>query len=151
MRRIKRIIVHCSDSGFGNAHLIDQWHKERGWRSIGYHYVILNGRPIFGKPYNRHYDGIVEPGRPVEKIGAHVDGKNRDSIGVCLIGRNHFTALQLLVSLPDLLRKLTTQHKVPVERINAHYEYSNLKTCPNIDVRLIRELAAFEVDPQVFV
>ena len=43
MREIKKIIIHCSDSEFGDAALIDKWHKERGWTGIGYHYVILNG------------------------------------------------------------------------------------------------------------
>ena len=42
MRDIKRIILHCSDSPDENdkvdAKMIKTWHKERGWKDIGYHY-----------------------------------------------------------------------------------------------------------------
>jgi hypothetical protein len=37
MRAIKQIIIHCSDSEFGNVIQIDRWHRERGWKGIGYH------------------------------------------------------------------------------------------------------------------
>ena len=43
VREIKKVIIHCSDSDFGTASVIDGWHKERGWDGIGYHYVITNG------------------------------------------------------------------------------------------------------------
>ena len=43
MRKINKIILHCSDSAWGSAAAIDRWHVERGMRRIGYHYVILNG------------------------------------------------------------------------------------------------------------
>ena len=52
---------------------IKAWHKGKGWKDIGYHYVIrLNGK--------------VELGRPLEKMGSHVVGYNRDSVGVCYVG-----------------------------------------------------------------
>ena len=38
--------------------------------------------------------GLIETGRPEYWIGAHVYGKNSESLGVCLIGRHHFTSLQ---------------------------------------------------------
>ena len=44
MRVIDTIVIHQSDSAFGNAAVIDEWHRERGWSGIGYHWVILNGR-----------------------------------------------------------------------------------------------------------
>lgn len=31
-------------------------------------------------------DGVVEPGRPEEKVGAHCRNHNQHSIGVCYIG-----------------------------------------------------------------
>ncbi len=43
-KEIKRIIIHHSASDFGDAKLIDKWHKERGWKGIGYHFVVLNGK-----------------------------------------------------------------------------------------------------------
>lgn len=43
-RLIQRIIIHCSATKVGqvvNAEIIDKWHKEKGYKKIGYHYVIL--------------------------------------------------------------------------------------------------------------
>ena len=41
MAKLTNIIIHCSDSDFGDAQTIDLWHKQRGWKGIGYHYVIV--------------------------------------------------------------------------------------------------------------
>ena len=42
------IIIHCSDSRWGNAWHIDTWHRDRGFQwpggAIGYHWVVCNGR-----------------------------------------------------------------------------------------------------------
>ena len=48
-----RITIHCSDSEWGNADVIDEWHKKRGWDGIGYHYVILNGYPTYNEVMDR--------------------------------------------------------------------------------------------------
>lgn len=77
MRRdTKYLVVHCSatkpDSDIG-VDEIDDWHRRRGFDGCGYHAVIRrNGRVEFG----RHFDDV----------GAHVKGKNYQSIGVCLVG-----------------------------------------------------------------
>jgi len=106
------IIVHCSDSYFGNAILIDSWHRERGWRGIGYHAVILNGH-ITASCFNKYFDGVIETGRPFDdntriegwETGAHTLGKN-DRIGVCLIGESgKFTQAQTL-SLISFLKEM---------------------------------------------
>jgi len=78
VRKINKIIIHCSatppDMNIGVKE-IDRWHKERGWKGIGYHYVIRR-------------DGTIEYGRPVGDIGAHTRGQNRNSIGICWVGAN---------------------------------------------------------------
>ncbi len=40
---------------------------------VGYHYVIT-------------LNGVIQHGRPIEEIGAHVKGHNQNSIGICYIG-----------------------------------------------------------------
>ena len=55
MRRIDKIILHCSATQEGKnikTETIRKWHLKRGWRDIGYHFVVL-------------LDGTVEEGRPM--------------------------------------------------------------------------------------
>jgi len=138
MRQINKIIVHCSDSDFGDAEEIDRWHKERGWRCIGYHYVILNGCRKKGE-YVPQDDGIIEKGRPVEEVGAHCRGQNHDSIGICVIGRHHFSVKQLK-KLVGLILDLRQQFgNIP---IFGHRDFNPHKTCPNFEVRDLNFLLA---------
>lgn len=102
-----KVILHCSDSSFGNAALIGKWHLERGWNGIGYHYVILNGWIAAGV-YHSRFNGHIETGRPLDhdpvvegkEMGAHVKGHNTNSVGICLIGKSgQFTNEQLNAAL----------------------------------------------------
>ena len=76
MRPINLIVIHCSATKEGADYSTD-WirseHIRRGFRDVGYHYVI-------------RLDGTIEMGRPIEEAGAHVKGYNDHSIGVCYIG-----------------------------------------------------------------
>lgn len=76
MRTITLIIIHCSavrPNQTSSAAQIDQWHKKRGWKCIGYHYVIRR-------------DGSIERGRPESMVGAHCLNHNQHSIGICYEG-----------------------------------------------------------------
>lgn len=86
MRTIDTIYMHHSESDWGSAKEIDRWHKARGWRGIGYHFVVLNGRPRSSGEYIPDLDGSIEHGRPITQMGAHVLGHNNNSVGICLIG-----------------------------------------------------------------
>ena len=98
---IKYIVVHCSATkpsmDIGKTE-IDIWHKSRGWSGIGYHYVIRR-------------NGKIEIGRPNNRVGAHVYGYNKVSIGICLVGgvaadgksEDNFTSEQF-DSLEELLK-----------------------------------------------
>lgn len=82
-KKIDAIIIHCSATPAGidyRAADIDKWHKKKGWRMIGYNYVI-------------DLDGTVEVGRPLTMDGAHCNTSgfsglsyNKHSIGICYIG-----------------------------------------------------------------
>lgn len=78
MRTINRIFLHHTASRMGTHtwEEIRQWHLKKGWADIGYHYGIVNDAGSFA----------VMIGRPVENIGAHVKGHNKDSIGVAFEG-----------------------------------------------------------------
>jgi len=122
MREINRIIIHCAATPNGvdfTAADIDGWHRERGWRCIGYHHVI---RP----------NGNVEPGRPIEEVGAHVRGYNKDSIGICMIGTDRFKHYQWM-SLKQSLLSLSS--RFPDATVHGHNEFDSHKTCPGFDVQ----------------
>lgn len=138
MRGINKIIIHCSDSRFGNANILDQWHRERGWDCIGYHIVITNGVLRPHCKYKPEDDGLIQTGRDVEKPGAHCKGHNKDSIGICLIGKHHFTAKQLYGALPNMLFYYMRMYGIDEKQVFGHRDFNKKKTCPNIDTELIR-------------
>lgn len=135
-RKQKYLIIHCSDSRFGNACLIDYWHRERGFSSIGYHWVICNGKIASGASYSKLYDGLLESGRAYNRIGAHVKGFNGDSIGVCLVGESGiFTEKQF-----ETLKKVVEMHKY--HKIVFHSDLDPAKAkCPGLNMNdLVRKL-----------
>lgn len=118
-----KVIVHCSDSSFGNAAIIDNWHRNRPkpFRMIGYHLVILNGH-IDSRHHNSRFDGHVETGRPFDdnhvidssEWGAHTLGEN-DGIGICLIGKSgEFTENQLKTLMSELINLKTQFGEIKV-------------------------------------
>ena len=129
MRKINEIIVHCTATFLDQRVTIadiTRWHRQRGFKTIGYHYVIAQ-------------DGTIFPGRPVEEVGAHCKEHNAHSIGVCYIGglaadgkpADTRTAAQT-ASLIQLLKELREQY--PAAAIHGHCEFAN-KACPCFDVQ----------------
>lgn len=140
MENIKRIVIHCSftkprkgraGSPLIGAKEIKKWHTDprpegRGWRDIGYHYVIKR-------------DGTVEKGRADNVQGAHVSGHNKDSLGVCLVGGmgpdgeavNDYTDEQWY-ALEVLVGGLVMKHKATV---CGHNDLTKSKSCPNFNVK----------------
>ncbi len=130
MRIINEIIIHCSATPEGKDYTVEQikqWHKQRGFSDIGYHYVIYR-------------DGSIHSGRPIERIGAHCLKHNAHSIGVCYIGgvakdgktpKDTRTDAQK-ESLIKLIKELKA--KYPKATVHGHREYAN-KACPCFDAK----------------
>lgn len=127
-RSIKELIVHCSATPEGKDYSVDtirQWHLQRGFSDIGYHYVIYR-------------DGSIHIGRDESIIGAHCTGHNTNSIGVCYIGGcasdgktpKDTRTTEQKHSLVKLLKELKT--KYPQASIHGHKDFSN-KACPSFD------------------
>ena len=124
MREIKQIIIHCSDSDYewhDNIDTIRRWHIARGFKDIGYHYVILN-------------DGTVVEGRSLSEPGAHCEGQNADSIGICLTGKKVFSRNQI-AAYADLVQRLQEIYGLRNKHVKPHKYYNPYKTCPNFDVQ----------------
>ena len=127
-RTIKELIVHCSATPEGKDYSVDtirQWHLQRGFSDIGYHYVIYR-------------DGSIHIGRDESIIGAHCTGHNTNSIGVCYIGGcasdgktpKDTRTTEQKQSLVKLLKELKT--KYPKASIHGHRDFSS-KACPSFD------------------
>ena len=128
MRAIDTIIVHCSATPEGKPFTvadIDRWHRQRGFDCIGYHYVI-------------YLDGTLHAGRPIQQIGAHCQGHNARSIGVCYIGGlaadgktpKDTRTREQRETLLSLLKQLKSQF--PNARIRGHRDFA-AKACPSFD------------------
>lgn len=130
MRTINEIILHCSATTEGrdvSTEEIRRWHvRSNGWSDIGYHFVI-------------ELDGEVKVGRPVARVGAHVKGRNRKSIGVCYVGGIGKESKRPEDTMtPD--QEAAFHNLVAVLRgvfgdipVNGHNQYAN-KACPSFVV-----------------
>lgn len=142
-RTMDTIVIHCSatkENKDYSAEDIKKWHFQRGFKDIGYHFIIK-------------LDGTVEIGRPLNKIGAHVTNHNTGSIGICYIGglsskdkpKDTRTDKQKQ-SLKDLVNTLKTLLNIP--KVLGHRDYSKdlnnngviepfeyIKECPCFDVK----------------
>ena len=128
-RNIKEIIVHCTATPEGRPVTIKEitnWHKQRGFSTIGYHYVVM-------------LDGSVQNGRDVNVAGAHCTNHNSISIGVCYVGgcdkqmkaKDTRTDAQKRALL-ELLKRLRIMY--PAAKIYGHRDFAN-KACPSFDAR----------------
>ncbi len=141
MREIKKIILHCTDSKWGDVKAIDAWHRQRGWDGIGYHYVILNTYPTYASIKEKEpvpeNDGLIVEGRPLWKIGAHCRGHNYDSVGIALVGVDTFSKAQLY-SAAKLVKLMMKQFGIGIDNVYGHYEFNSYKSCPNINMDWFR-------------
>ena len=129
MRTIDKIIIHCSATLPGqrvDVETITRWHKQRGFKTIGYHFFIDRS-------------GTIHAGRPLEQQGAHCKGQNAHSIGICYEGGlnkegkplDTRTILQR-IAMKELVAQLLGQF--PDATVHGHREFAN-KACPCFDVQ----------------
>jgi len=142
-KSLRKLIIHCSASEFGDAEQIDSWHVQRGFAEIGYHFVVLNGRRQKNSMYKAEEDGYLERGRPLGRYGAHTTGHNDDSIGLCLIGNaEKIEANPTLIYTYDQIDTLKTfilaWHNATgldiYTSVYGHNDFTEKKICPCFDV-----------------
>jgi hypothetical protein len=120
MRSINAIYIHHSASPKSTTvEQINQWHLDRGWAGIGYHFVI-NGDT-----------GKIEEGRTIKKNGAHTKGYNRNSIGICVTGNyeNEMISKPAWESLHLLCSSLCDSYDISSSEIHAHRDFGKT-ACP---------------------
>lgn len=71
--RTDYITLHHAEWSKCSVYDVHAVHKQNGWIGIGYHFFVRK-------------DGTIYSGRPIWALGAHVQGKNNCSIGICAEG-----------------------------------------------------------------
>lgn len=122
------IVLHCSGV-MPNVHQdisrIDEYHRSKGWNGVGYHEYVRR-------------DGTVQHGRPMWKVGAHVVGHNKYSIGICYEGGLNSAAVAEDTRTPEqvrALRELVERYHAyfPDAVIVGHNDLDPSKPCPCFD------------------
>lgn len=142
---IRHIVLHCSDTEDGSSlswPAIRRYHCDvRGWSDIGYHLGIED------------LDGcyVLLAGRLPTREGAHcrAAGRNRDSLGVCVVGRyeRHPPPTALMTVVAQVLATLALTYQIQLSNIRGHREWDAGKTCPGMawDLDLTRALVGDHV------
>lgn len=132
-----KIILHCSATPNGRPLSIEEvrvWHTARGFvgpdgisgteDDAGYHLLI-------------DVDGRVDNGRGLNQVGAHCEGENHDSIGICLVGTDRFTRAQFN-ALRYKLDSIFLTYDIKKWALRCHNEFESArkqgKSCPGMDV-----------------
>lgn len=122
----KWILVHhtggtdddpLADTSHHTAKTIENWHLQKGWDGLGYHFVIEK-------------TGKIYAGRPEHRNGAHAKGYNTKSIGICLSGNFDATVPteEQKQSLRFLLANMSEKYNIKRDNIVPHRTFAN-KTC----------------------
>ncbi len=124
------IVLHHSATDSGSSEKFNKAHLRRGWKGVGYHFVIDNG--TCGKD-----NGQIETSpRWTKQIdGAHckVDSMNTKAIGICLVGNfsEDNVSMEQMDSLVYLVDTLRMYYKIPKRKILGHSQVLGAKTeCP---------------------
>lgn len=131
MRPLVRVILHHSASprSTTTANQITEWHKAKGWNTIGYHWVVEDG-------------GVVVAGRPLDMRGAHCpqDNANYDSIGICITGDNTVEGEGWSEEQINAAVRLTNSlcFIFGISLVYGHRDVPGTATlCPGLDVRAL--------------
>ena len=130
-RRIDLIVIHCSATRATQRYTVDDCrrdHRARGFADIGYHYYITR-------------NGVVHRGRPLHTEGAHAEGYNRYSIGICYEGGLNAHSQPADTRTPE--QKLTLQRLLerlkkdyPDAQVVGHRDLPGVrKDCPCFEVK----------------
>ena len=132
-RPVSRVFLHCTAYTHGDLKgkaLLDavtSWHKARGFRTTGYHYLIDR-------------DGLLIPTyRGLEEAPAAQEGHNTGSIAVCLDGlkQGDFNEKQF-ATLRELADAIDAAYG-GIVHYHGHSEVAN-KACPVFDYKTVLNL-----------
>lgn len=116
LNAIDRIILHHSASNVASAEQIHQWHLSRGYAGAGYHFLVRK-------------DGSVYTLRPVNWVGAHCQGYNTCSIGICAEGNFEEETMNEVQknAIIELVNYLKSIYRI--NKVTKHNDYGST-ACP---------------------
>jgi N-acetylmuramoyl-L-alanine amidase len=121
-----RIIWHHSaDNSDGpQFQKVNQYHKERAFpvSSLGYY---------CGYHYFIESNGSCVTARTETEIGAHDQGENSNSLGICLAGNFNlrYPSEAQTASVARLIKDIRSRHNIPITRIEPH-RWDDETDCP---------------------
>lgn len=128
-RHVYTVFLHCSASDnpdHDDVSVIKQWHLDRGWSDVGYHYFIKK-------------DGTLQIGRDLERTPAAQKGYNTGSIAICLHGLLEYNfTLEQFNTLRELCKEINSSYKEIT--FHGHNEVNPNKTCPVFNVKDVLNL-----------
>ncbi len=140
-REWKYIVLHHSASVRGSAEIFDVAHRQRGWKCLGYHFVIGNGTD--------QGDGAIVAGPRwySQEAGAHANSTeyNEHGIGICLVGNfdQDVPTPAQLVALKKLITRLCHQYSISGTSVVGHNQVrlGGSTACPgkNFPLKELRE------------
>lgn len=92
------------------------------WRDVGYHFGIEDVNGVLQ----------VMTGRKIGDIGAHAQGFNSRSVGICCVGNFDKVApsTELIFILKSLCRQLQIEFGIPRDQVIGHRETFGMPDCP---------------------
>mgnify|MGYP001558059762 CR=1 FL=1 len=134
------IILHHSATDVGSAEIFHKYHvQHNGWKALGYHFVINNGSQLadgliqcnMARDWDKDFDFV-------EEVGAHAQGLNSKSIGICCVGNfdTHFPSIIQVTSCRHLISYLCAKLSIPIANVIGHREAGQFggspvhKSCP---------------------
>jgi N-acetyl-anhydromuramyl-L-alanine amidase AmpD len=139
--KIETLVVHHTATPTSwTVAKIRQLHLDRGWRDVGYHYLIRldedkTARVYMGRPQDgdNHLSSL--------EIGAHVKGHNSTSLGISTIGNWSNKAMEPAIErvLVQHLVKLCLKLELKPNDVKGHREMEGASTeCPGLLVDMDR-------------
>jgi hypothetical protein len=130
---VTEAVLHCAGvpagwaaqlTGAQMVEAIRRWHLQRGWRDIGYHYVVTPS-------------GEVWTGRPADQIGAGVVGHNRGVLHILLVERSEVTRLGKFLDYFTERQRVAVRGLIRIfgiTEVRGHNDYAP-KLCPGFKVQ----------------
>jgi hypothetical protein len=145
------VVHHSASSTSTTVEQIRGWHRDKGWRDIGYHWLVTDAPgegPTLHLGRDHDLDGEWEPW----EYGAHARGHNSHTIGICLVGSHsdYAPSDEALTMLHGWLVAICLNWGLTADDVRGHREMEGASTeCPGtyVDMDQIRERIRKAMEP----